>query len=741
MGLFSSKTVITTGTSISPFLGQKPNLVRDAVIRATLNDWPKTPVILDALISGYNVDPEGYYNYGKDEYSLGLPTSTLYSLEIDENQVTIEASRDFGGSVFLANNDATVTDIGFGSIPLLHATYKALRDVFRMNDRYSTPYQPTGFGILHDNYQLLGKDISTQDVYFDSLGAIDYDNTTLTVNLYSVDKGTVSDNREDFSYMFTSMQLLNALDVVRISNQVYLAKVEYTYSGNANPPPYTGSFTHYFMYDPQTGSKPQLPYYTGDSLNSPYYPIGLVRVSKQFLVNQNTREDVNNLLNYLGGTKLESLEEALADNPDLNKIDNTFVTLGLPIGRNFDVGRRKGVTNIYESDNTLLKYLYYYFEHLDAIGTVTRQEFEDSLDNPDLPPKLNTLRISDSTYRTDLYWNYVVINATPFGMGYDRNKTFELGISYTLANEHNRGEDNYYNHQSISVVRHHHDTRTVSSYTVYGLFTVSGVYPGKDVITSLYDAIRRPLDEDDAVYDGFFLPLHRDTMLRLSKAERTYVGFASTILVNYAIDKQKIKWYERGAFLTLIRIIAVIVSIYTMNPSVGAAASTIASQIAVMVLEQVLISLIIAPLLSFALKEIADMIGGDLGELIAVVVLAVAIAYGANQGYDIPFADALAKSTTTLTDISMKDLRADYLEFQKEVKVFESEYRNLVAELEAAQSLLGESGINPIWFNGLNNTLVVETPTDYYNRALDTDVSLSNDLLTNFYSNHLTLGA
>lgn len=739
MGLFSSKTVITTGTSISPFLGQKPNIIRDAVIRATINDWPKTPTILDAIISGYNVDPEGYYNYGKDEYALGLPSSTLYSLDIDTNAVTYAARNDYAGWQFLDYNSAVVSDISFGTLDLTYATYKALHSIFNMNAQ-GTTYNVDGFGMLHANYGLLGKDASVEDVYFDSLGSIDFATRVLTVNLYSVTKDTTDANRQDFSYAIVDTDLTSALGMVKLENQVYKAKVEYTYTGSANPTPYT-TFVHYFVYDPQTGTKPDLPYYTGDAQVSPYYPIGLVRRSGEFLTSPTEREDTNNLLKFLAGTELEKLQDALADNPDLDKIDNTFVTLALPIGRDFDVGRRISEGNpYYERDDILLKYLYYYFEHLNAISTVEEADFNDSLLDTNLPPKLNTLRIADSTYRTDLYWNYVKVNQDPFSHPYRSDRNFDLNIKALAGAEYNVGEDNYYSNNFIKVVRYNHATRSVSSYTVWGLFTSSGVYEGKDVITNLYDALREPANENDIVYDGFFLPLHRDSILRLSKHERTYVAFSSTILVNYAVDRQKVKWYQRGAFLTLIRIIAVIVSVYTMNPTVAAGAAAFAYQVAVLILEQVLISLVVAPLLSFALKEIADLIGGEFAAIIAVVVMAIAAAYGANYAYEIPFADTLLKSVTTLSDIALENLREDYVALQEEINVFKSEYRALVNEIEAAMDLLGESGINAAWFNGLNNTLAVESPSGYYSRTLNVDSNTSNDLLNNFYTNHLHLG-
>ena len=64
-----SYTVV--GATASPLYTEKPDLIRSAILRATINDWPKTETIIDAIINGYNVNFRRAYEYGNSDYYRG----------------------------------------------------------------------------------------------------------------------------------------------------------------------------------------------------------------------------------------------------------------------------------------------------------------------------------------------------------------------------------------------------------------------------------------------------------------------------------------------------------------------------------------------------------------------------------------------------------------------------------------------------------------------------------------------
>lgn len=698
---------------MTPLVPEKPNLVKSAILRATFNDWEKTPTIVDALINGYNIDPRAYYRYGEEDYYYGLPAGHRPQVIVRDAEL-----EDILASIHgVTTNEINVSILTFSSYSQNTAGrwYMA-----QQGDLDITTGLISGLEFVPEGHVAEVNSVEIKEVYDSGDGNVApellYVELTAQLTHFHPDTPTQTTDIEHYVGDITEADL----NLKRFDNRAYNAVYKVL---NTETNEY--SVDLHFIYDPDLELYDELDVYEEEDLDSPYYPIAPIRLDKEWLEDGHPAyESVSKILKYIS-TDINDIQEALRDNPDVDDIDSSYILLAMPIGKD------------HPRDNIDCKYLYKYFTYLKNSSRTDKEKFESSLNQANVAS--NIIQIRDSDFRTSLHWNYVEEDEE----FYNENKAGQYEMFFYLdydSDEKVGKDDNFYSKSYIQINYHDKLTETAKVIRVHGLYHVSEVYHEKVVINTLSSVFH--WDEDERT-DGFFIPLSEDIMNTLSKRDYTHVAFSGLILVNYAIVKTKIKWYQRKAFWRLVQIVLVIISIWTMQPQLAALASYTASEIAYLVIQSIVVNYLIGEAIGYVLSILADVIGGEAAVLIAAIIAAVAMIYGVGGQFNLklPFADEVLKlSNLMMTEIEkLQQIRAKRL--QEEITSFKSEYEQLQEEIDVARDLLDtDSFFNPYWVLEGSSILAGESSSDFLLRNINPNPNeLSIQAVTNFTENALRL--
>ena len=240
--------------------------------------------------------------------------------------------------------------------------------------------------------------------------------------------------------------------------------------------------------------------------------------------------------------------------------------------------------------------------------------------------------------------------------------------------------------------------------------------------------------------NGFFLPLNYTILKQLPSAKQTEVALDSLSLINYAVQKTKVKWYERGAFAILVSVIVIAVAVITQNYALLSAGTLTASQVALLILEAILVSVITSVFLRPLLQILVDVLGVEIVAVIAAVlaVMGFVDATGiADLSATLPSADVLLQLSTELTGAvnrgigeEVVELQEDYLAFLKEVEEIQNEIDEILESFNA----------NSFMSNLVMQSKTYESPDQFFRRTNTIDIGLmSLDTIEYFYDNALNI--
>ena len=179
----------------------------------------------------------------------------------------------------------------------------------------------------------------------------------------------------------------------------------------------------------------------------------------------------------------------------------------------------------------------------------------------------------------------------------------------------------------------------------------------------------------------------------------------------------KIKWYQRGWFATLIKIVGFIIAVITLQPQIAAWAAAIAGGTSAAIsaaLWALMQKLLQGLIIGFLFKLFVKAVGTDLAFLIALV----AAAYGAYEALETgsiagaPWATDLLQLSNGLTNAITSTI-ADAMSGLKEAYDSFSAFREEAsAALDKANDLLETNNhLSPFVIFG-------ESPNDFYNRTV-----------------------
>jgi hypothetical protein len=767
MAIWDDSTVTTVGTSITPLVQEVPNLARNAILRAILGDLPIAETIIGTLLAGYTIKPFSYYREGSSgRYPLGLPSGG----NGDTANIQVDAVKD----VIATIEGLLVADITYQSIRYAQPTVNEIGYIVAANeyglDKINGQVSNSGY-----TPPLSGYVVGIQS------HAYLFEQTTETVDLITY-LNVYDPNNEEATKTTLSQQDRLVFDLVDdqyagIDDWVTIGTlVTYTIpdgSGGQSEP-------IIFFYNQQTatGLYPQLLPNNLAEIASPYFPIAPIRIDGQMVGDPEHaqvfyREDmgaaVTNILKYVN-IDLPVLQEAVATNPDVNLIDDSYVMFALPLGANHQPVTITNPWNgqqftpnvesrVYKESQPVLKYMFRYFEHLAEIQTTNKSDFDSAFIGyafPATPPRadvpFNVLDIRDSELQQAVYWNYAEVTEivyvapdpepiiTIIGTGDVYNARGKSGAKYilipTVDNRDLDLESVGYAFSKIGVA-YYDDVNEKAYYAeIDGLYTQNDVIKDRVVLSTLYEAYFTT--DGVPLKDGLALPLAYNILITLSIKEQGEVAYRGLILFNYAIQVTVVEWYQRPAFANLIRIGLVILAL-SGNPQFLAAELGF-TEVLYIILEQIIIGELTSQLLSVLFPFIVDLIGLDAAKILAVIAIAVGTADALeiiNVATFLPDAITLLQAGVALSNsVGQKTV--------EELRKIEQESNETANLISKAQDLVDEVlnkfpdvGISA--YTLVDASLRVEYPTDFYNRTINPSIGLlSLDVIESYYSNALT---
>lgn len=719
MGIFSSKTVIQVGTSVTPLVEQRPNLAQVGVLKAVLNNTDMSSTILSTMLAGYNITPHLIYNTAKDleNYFLGLPASTKPRPTPQLDKVE---------DVVLAYENATEIDVSFNEKAYRNPTAD---DIAKYLIQFVTTYDPqqgwyTSVPNLPEGWVAILKGYRQEELNppdsRDEFNWLDPNRFLLTYDITRFDPSNRASTEEDVSFSISSEDIETPL-VNDLGAMCYVVDYSIRTSGFK-------AQNKMFLYDPNTDIYPELDTYPPNVREGEYFPIVPLRLNKEFIEEGSTKnpqyvyylDQIDKMMKLFSLDRV-TLQENLATNPDINDIEASYVLMSVPIGLDFDLNSEK--------KQGTLEYLNHYFRYL-----ITQQEYfkEDFEANNDL---YNVISIKDAKMQTFLHWNYVEI----YEGTYDP-EALQYRLAWDIRDTEFRtpwNTFNFYSDDGLRLEIHDHKTQTCEVVHVHGLYHMSDVYKGKQEINRIYDAFH---PNEEARTNGFFIPLNYTILSRLASAKQTAVALDSICLVNYAVQKTKVKWYQRGAFAILVQIAIVVIAVVSQNYALLSAGTLTASQVALLVLQAVVVSIITGALLKPILKVLIDILGIEIVAVIAAVLAILGVidmAGIADLSSTLPSAQTLLQISTELTTglgeaigREIADMQQDYFDFLKEAQ-------NVQEEIDA---ILETFNVNDFTSNVVMQSRMYETPDQFFMRTNTIDIGLMTlDTIDYFYENALNL--
>lgn len=444
-----------------------------------------------------------------------------------------------------------------------------------------------------------------------------------------------------------------------------------------------------------------------------YYHSVVIKKDKVDTFNSGTQyeRDAKKLLRVLG-IDLEYVTEQVNTNEEgaSNDMDSCFITFGLPIQHKYE-----GV----------IEYLFEYFYRVALDDTTSLSQFNKWLDREILIRPSSFISYSERGFNTEIRWNYSTIETKigTLSKKYERETIIRPPVG-------NVDDFSGYD-QSELILRKQINNESYIEVKIHGLLHLSDIINNIYVIRDLEDSLKEPTETDEGD-SGFYIPLSKTIVDRLKLKAKKQVLYASLILPIYMVKVEKIKWYQRGAFKSLLKIAAIVITIYTMD------FSGTALQIATAIASQIITIIIINQLLVFAV----EILGIENAFIAAVVATLVAVYGGGYNANGLPWAQELLKLSLLSFNSIGSVIQDEFVKLQNEISNFLQDAREIQEDIDNAAALLDNSKYSfldvasgRMYFNPY------ETPDQFYNRsAYDQNPGVKSfDMLYNYVDRMLKL--
>ena len=695
--------VVTTAASVTKLIKDSPNILAEAVSNAVLTNRDIPGAILSNTLYGFNhAVGTKFFNYGRDSFVNGLPVSQ-YVREVPE-------AVDLDALVTQAiNYELVVADPAADLVSLIRSARLTYSDPLHLFTFFLQENEDWILTSLVDTTYNEFIQVSTGNVYQYAGIVLDFKQGNLNAKIQPADSNPTLPMLElNIPYNFNEFS--------------YIIQVFYeVLQGNGE------THWHIWIYSPASGLYPYLTFGFGTLDSVGFFPIVPIRLNNENIIDNpdhaelaQSSKDLLRRINF----DLDDFSAGLTDPDDptaLDDTDNAYLMFALNLN----------------SDETIAKqYMYEYFKSLFYSQEWTQQEWFDHNEQigPDLSISIgsrNSLHIKDKWFDVGIdiriWFNFItlevksgligdpqpaydpyVIKAYPGDVDMNNADGDEISKSIIVGSEWSGtsvGEEYSYNTHLLILRKQISPTEFVEL-AIHGL--------QHDMII---DERAKKINTNITTMDDgrFFIPISKDIVDKFNGRNESYIYYETFTFLAYAIDVNKLKWYEDPDFWKFVGLVAFVFG-FDVSLLTAAIAEGVVSTMAY-VAEQYLISLIMQK----ALGAVVDLVGGDVALILAAVAATIAISYG--EDVDIAGlinSDELLKMSTLTIDAVNTHVVDEMLKLEVEMDEYLKSAKEKQEEIDNAYDLLDVGTELDIYAitHATSYTDYNETPENFYNRTI-----------------------
>lgn len=629
MGFFGSSTVTTIESTSVLLMDETPELVKDTITNAVLNNRGIADDIVANYLDSLHNKGKQLRKYAKDNYPYGLPDGTLNYSQAKDDLVRIVLKSILGVNVYIQVNYVDTASPLYFAYPHLVS---------------NRGYNPST-GIVSNPPFSASSDVTVYNTQFLSGTQlrITYQYTTI------VEEG----EEEEVEQINYSTETISC-SVVPHDVYYHVAYYQVNDKGDFISP------LSFWFYNINDGTYPSLDIKSGVAEESQYYPIIPIRENSINLTDEDHQTTTlyktsKRILNFWD-VNIKTLGEAVHQSESIDDVDHAYVVVGV---------------DIQDDNKYVLAYLYEYFTYLAGNSQYTKADFTYWEKEKSNTPPTNIITIKDARYKMQLAYYYSEITTESGSIGDVGTiiRSYDGGSSVSLSDDDFRSNITY--ETSTYTLKKQIGSNTIEVVTVKGLIHTNYVYENDAVTTTLRAAM-----DDSSDKNNFIIPINIDVADNLGLLQaNSLMYYAIRVVFNTKVT-QKLKWYETSFFKALVMVVAIILTAYGMY-QLGQALVTAAAAGAVAVAQVIIQAVLISVAVNLAMEFLVNVVGLE-GALV-IVIAAVAASYmsdGASIGsigaYQLPsaidfmqVASAFATAYQNEVQDALEDIQSELTAFQE----------------------------------------------------------------------------
>lgn len=784
MGLFSSKTKTYVSTSVNRIVEDKlvPNSTKSGILKAVLKDTDLGKTIQMELNNSIAVRTDKMFRLGRDKYTYGIPTGEYrYSSRGIEPTLNVLST--------LEGQEVVPIYFRYGESNYFHFATKWLLDNATYNiytRKVVHNYNPIFGQSKVINGYVIGAELFFPENCTEDPSLEEVERIGLNVLGFNEELTEESEEEESNSSMFASVQnmwnyLRNDFEfktapgiteptvsiIYQYENPQFKEESIYSGGGESNennpkpkPPRYLkDSFyvlmppldkikdyiqvayttvaepnkVRFWTYEVGSGVYPQLDEIANEppaeEILGTFYPRIYFRRDKT-PINKDHHIDAYNTGSKVVkaiGINYDDISDSIHENPDIDDIEQAYLTLGVPIN---------------SSNQTDLRYLYEFYDAIHQAGVFvpindggSTQRETGTVSGGMFASALMNLFNRQLNPHTANKFGLPVIN---FSMkdGYFTSSLRCSGVykrrvigSIGKIGEYSSSIGRYEEFEQIET-----DPKLVwlkdfinSSKKLFGL----SIRIRKQISSRVYEEIQidnptstqnirgshytnASLEED---IENLLIPIDRNVARNFPLNKREELHSRGLHFVFNSFVQVKVKWYQQGWFKAILQIAAVVITIYSLGSSsylTALASATTASAVGAVILS-IVMDMVIGFLIVQAGMFVLQSIDPQLLAMLAIIITVATLTYGYIQTGSpkgMPWAEHALKASSVLNAAAENNMKELYKDLADEYSEFLDELKLAEENLETGKDLLYNNNyLSPY-------TLMGESPHEFYTRTI-----------------------
>jgi len=788
MGLFSRKKK-TYVSSVSYNLSQdsETNYLQSVIINSILSSQSGSLAedMRGSYLHGQGMRLKQAYKYGRDHYSLGLPSSSVVTGDVSVDDVTPTLRA-------IAGKEVLVTEVYIGSPDYSFWVYQYLAQHYGYDESTNTFASPPSGVPAEGN--IVDSDISqtglVQVIITTPSGSQVGMNFTVSINnlksyLYAPWRGVNNavvttqkseapfkegDTNGDSTVTSTStVKGVTTTTAVRTQTtvndeQTLTTTVKTTTTGVTDR-------VNYFIYQLGSGTYPALDKLQATAnLASPYYPWVIMRDNNKDLTasqyHGTAQYQTAKKLLTKAGLNMTDLAKSINSNKNIGDVDFAFIHFGIALN-----------TKVNESK----EYLFQFFSYLMAHQRYSKLDWELWKTRYDdyvtqrreqgkyvygsaariMQPGTNSVSIrynNDNWYNVTLSWQYInltTVNKVIGKVGHIEVTCQKDDVEYTIYSDASDTIEQYTVQATPMRITKQVSATQCEVLEIVGAQHDNKVYNGKSVTTSAAKGVSGDEDGDS----NFIVPLNRQVFDQMGIVDITQTCYDCMHITFNSYKTVKQKWYQTSIFKVVVIVIAIVVTIASFG-SLSAPAAAVASAAAaagasatVALVAGILTQIALGVATSMVLSVVAHYISPQMFAIFSVALLAYG-AYAAGSSYaatgevslstDLMSSQALMAATSATFSgyqMSMKYATEDVM---AQIQRKAAEYTNKMDDVNAAMKTL-DTAHHEVDLMQLQSSFynVFESPTAFITRTTSpiNAISMVTGQVNSYVDNALNVGS